>query len=82
MFKIIDNFNGNPIISDGIDKFVINENDFNGEIYRAWKYGEELGYDPNDNYAYSFKPIYQGIGEPDEDGDYISYDIIGYDYCY
>ena len=35
-----------------------------------------------DNYRYSFKPIYQGIGEPDEDGDYISYDIIGYDYCY
>ena len=28
---------------------------------------------------YEIKPIMQGVGEPDADGDYLQYEIIGYE---
>ena len=52
---------------------------WNGEAYyNCWETDENTIAIDSDN-KYEIKPIYQGIGEPDEDGDYDQYDIVGYE---
>lgn len=48
------------------------DNDWNGEVYIVTdpKTGKE---------EYSLRPIYEGVGEPDKDGDYEYYEIVGYE---
>ena len=31
---------------------------------------------------YEIKPIYQGVGEPDEDEEYFMYEVVGYELMY
>lgn len=50
---------------------------WNGEYYRGWKcdeHGNEIAEE-----TWNIKPIYQGVGEQDQDGDYENYTMVGYD---
>lgn len=52
---------------------------WNGEAYgNCSKYEDCYGLNIVENGAYEITPVYMGEGEPDEDGDYGSYDVIGY----
>lgn len=53
--------------------------DWNGEEWTGW-HCDELGILlDNDKANYSIKPIYKGVGEPDEDGDYEEFEIVDYE---
>ena len=52
---------------------------WNGEVYlHCWETDEQT-FDIEDDQEYKIKPIYQGIGEPDEDGDFEQYDVVDYE---
>ena len=51
------------------DGTMLHSNDWNGEIYTIKKDGREI----------SYRPIIEGIGEADEDGEYSQYGIIGFE---
>ena len=50
---------------------------WNGEEYNdCWEVDEDKN--PIDDEVYSVQPIYEGVGEPDEDGYYGDYEIVDY----
>ena len=52
---------------------------WNGERYiHCWETDENTFALDSDK-EYEIQPIYQGVGEPDEDGDYLQYEVIGYE---
>ncbi|MBQ4542320.1 MAG: hypothetical protein IJA23_05685 [Clostridia bacterium] len=71
-----------PVISNGEEFYVVNEKEWNGEFYfNCWKCENEIGeFNPEfDNNKYHIKEVCQGVGEPDEDGDYDSYEVVDYE---
>ena len=52
---------------------------WNGEYWHGW-HCDKLGIMlDTDNSDYSITPIYQGVGEPDSDGDFEEYEIVDYE---
>lgn len=52
---------------------------WNGEYYSdCWRYKDADGLNRDGDETYTITPVYMGEGEPDEDGDYASYETIGY----
>ena len=52
---------------------------WNGEAYLDCWETDEHTFSKEDGKVYEIKPVYEGIGEPDEDGDYLQYDIVRYE---
>lgn len=50
---------------------------WNGEYYKGWKCDEQ-GYETEQG-IWNIKPVYQGVGEQDQDGVYEEYELIGYE---
>lgn len=50
---------------------------WNGEYYKGWK-SSKLGCEIEKG-TWNIKPVYKGVGEPDEEGDYESYEEVGYE---
>ena len=52
---------------------------WNGEIYvNCWETDENTFY-LEDGKRYDIKPIFKGVGEPDEDGNFEEYEIVSYE---
>ena len=53
---------------------------WNGERYtKCWKYSDRHGKNRSDNELYDLTPVQVGEGDPDDDGDYLQYETIGYE---
>lgn len=50
---------------------------WNGEYYKGWR-SDKFGYEIEKG-IWNIKPIYEPVGEPNEDGDYEQYDEKGYE---
>lgn len=77
-FKSIGDFNAHTckIIELNGELYAYDVTKTNGEYYVGWrcdKYGNQLEDDKRD---YKIKPILQGIGEADEDGDFKEYEMV------
>ncbi len=62
-----------------VDDHIYALNGWNGEEYtRCW---ECLGAHHMDSSAehYTLRPVFDGVGEPDEDGSYDQYDVVDYE---
>lgn len=69
-----DNIN---MVKLGDDWYCLNQ--WNGEVYyNCWKYKDSKGTEPLGTENYTLCPAYIGEGEPDEDGEYASYEVVGY----
>lgn len=52
---------------------------WNGECYlNCWETDENT-FNIEDGKHYQLMPVYDGIGEPDEDGNYDQYEIVNYE---
>ena len=61
----------------GDDWYCLNQ--WNGEVYyNCWRYKDRKGTEPLGTENYTLCPAYIGKGEPDEDGEYASYEVVGY----
>lgn len=67
------------MVKIGGDWYLIGDN-WNGEYYisEKWKFTKKDGFKIKDSHQFCIIPVYVGEGEPDEDGDYMGYEIIGY----
>lgn len=50
---------------------------WNGEYWKGWL-SDEYGYSI-ENWEYHIRPIYKGIGEQNEDGNFEAYEIVDYE---
>ena len=53
---------------------------WNGErYYNCWEVDEKTF--KISNAVFILEPVYEGVGEPDQDGDYVEYKIVDYKIC-
>lgn len=53
---------------------------WNGEVFTdCWQTDENTFYTGIQE-VFTIRPVYQGVGEPDEDGDFKQYDIVNYEF--
>lgn len=77
-FKFVKSFNGGncDLIELNGEYYAYENGKSNGEYYVGW-HCDEFGYQlENDKRDYKIKPIYAGVGEPNEDGEYDNYEIV------
>lgn len=51
------------------DGRLLHDSEWNGETYTVREDGREI----------SYRPIYVGVGEPDDDGDYAEYEMVAFE---
>ena len=50
---------------------------WNGEYYKGWK-SSKNGYEIEEG-VWNIKPVYQGSGEQDEEGNFETYEVVSYE---